>query len=455
VSAGFALGAFLLSTAVVAAAEVPRPEHPRPDRVRAEWQTLNGTWEFDFDEADRGLAEGWFRGTRALSRTILVPYCPESRLSGIGDTSPHEVVWYRRSFTVPDAWRSRRLFLHFGAVDYEARVWVNGDEVGRHRGGMTPFGFDVTDHLKAGENVVVVRAWDGWNDRTLPRGKQYWKPRSESIFYTRTSGIWQTVWMERVPRSWLRRLRWTPNLERWEIDFESVDAAPARTRALVIVSPNNPTGSFVSARELSRLFALCCDRGWVLIADEVFAEYPLDADAPVTDIAARADVPCFTLGGLSKSAGLPQLKLGWIVAGGPEAACAAALAGLELIADSFLSVSTPVQVAAPHLLERGAAIRAQIHERARTNLAALRALATSFPACEALTIEGGWSAVVRVPATRSEEQLILELLDREGILVHPGYFFDFPREAFLVMSLLPPPDMFSDAAARVLRVAVS
>ena len=242
---------------------------------------------------------------------------------------------------------------------------------------------------------------------------------------------------------------------RWEIDFESVDAAPARTRALVIVSPNNPTGSFVSARELSRLFALCRDRGWVLIADEVFAEYPLDADAPVTDIAARADVPCFTLGGLSKSAGLPQLKLGWIVAGGPEAACAAALAGLELIADSFLSVSTPVQVAAPHLLERGAAIRAQIHERTRTNLAALRALATSFPACEALTIEGGWSAVVRVPATRSEEQLILELLDREGILVHPGYFFDFPREAFLVMSLLPPPDMFSDAAARVLRVAVS
>ena len=242
---------------------------------------------------------------------------------------------------------------------------------------------------------------------------------------------------------------------RWEIDFESVDAAPARTRAIIIVSPNNPTGSFVSARELSRLFALCRDRGWVLIADEVFADYPLEADAPVTDIAARADVACFTLGGLSKSVGLPQLKLGWIVAGGPEAACAAALAGLELIADSFLSVSTPVQVAARDLLERGAAIRAQIHERARTNVAALRALAKSFPACEVLTIEGGWSAVVRVPATRSEEQLILELLDREGILVHPGYFFDFPREAFLVMSLLPPPDVFSDAATRVLRLAVS
>lgn len=242
---------------------------------------------------------------------------------------------------------------------------------------------------------------------------------------------------------------------RWEIDFETMDAAPPRTRAIIIVSPNNPTGSFISARELERLSALCRDRGWVLIADEVFADYPLEADAPVTDIAARADVPCFTLGGLSKSAGLPQVKLGWMVVGGPRAACAAALAGLELIADSFLSVSTPAQVAAPGLLERGAAIRVQIHDRARANLAALRAIAASFPACEVLNTEGGWSAVVRVPSTRSEEQLVLDLLDREGILVHPGYFFDFPREAFLVVSLLPPPAVFSDAAARLLPFAIS
>jgi len=242
---------------------------------------------------------------------------------------------------------------------------------------------------------------------------------------------------------------------RWEIDFETMEAAPERTRAMVIVSPNNPTGSFVSARELERLFALCRDRGWALVADEVFADYPLEADAPVTDIAARAGVPCFTLGGLSKSAGLPQLKLGWIVVGGSQAECAAALAGLELIADSFLSVGTPVQVAAGALLERGAAIRAQIQDRTRTNLATLRQVMTSFPACEALKAEGGWSAVVRVPATRSEEQLILDLLDREGILVHPGYFFDFPREAFIVMSLLPPPDVFADAVARLLRFAIS
>jgi alanine-synthesizing transaminase len=242
---------------------------------------------------------------------------------------------------------------------------------------------------------------------------------------------------------------------RWEIDFETMDAAPARTRAIVIVSPNNPTGSFVSTRELERLYALCRDRDWVLIADEVFADYPLEADAPVTDIAARADVLCFTLGGLSKSAGLPQVKLGWMVVGGPRTACEAALGSLELIADSFLSVSTPVQIAAPGLLERGTAIRVQIHDRARANLAALRALAASFPACEVLNTEGGWSAVVRVPSTRSEEQLVLDLLDREGILVHPGYFFDFPRDAFLVVSLLPPSPVFAEAAARLLQFAIS
>ena len=223
-----AVAALALATAVGAAEETPRPEHPRPDRVRDAWQTLNGAWEFEFDEADRGVADGWFRGTRNLSRTIVVPYCPESRLSGIGDTSPHEVVWYRRRLSVPEAWRGRRIWLHFGAVDYESRVWGNGDEVGRHRGGQTPFGFDVTDQLKAGDNVVVVRAWDGWNDRTLPRGKQYWKPKSESIFYTRTTGIWQTVWMEAVDAVHVAGLKITPDVDRSQvvIDARLSRAAP-------------------------------------------------------------------------------------------------------------------------------------------------------------------------------------------------------------------------------------
>jgi aspartate/methionine/tyrosine aminotransferase len=248
------------------------------------------------------------------------------------------------------------------------------------------------------------------------------------------------------------------NLEyegRWEIDFATLQSAPEEARAIIIVSPNNPTGSYVSERELERLLALCRDRGWALIADEVFADYPLDAETPLTDIAARADVPAFTLGGLSKTAGLPQVKLGWIVAGGPAAACTAALAALELIADTFLSVSTPAQVAARDLLERGVSIRTQIHERVRANLAALRQSARSFPACDVLNVDGGWSAIVRVPAMLTEEQLILELLNREGILAHPGYFFDFPREAFVIVSLLPPVDVFRDGVSRLLRFASS
>jgi aspartate/methionine/tyrosine aminotransferase len=185
----------------------------------------------------------------------------------------------------------------------------------------------------------------------------------------------------------------------------------------------------------------------------VFADYPLDAVAPFTDLAARLDVLTFTLGGASKSLGLPQLKLGWLVAGGPAAERDAALHALELIADTFLSVGTPVQLAAPALLRDAAPVRAAIHERIRSNLGAMRRAAAAFPACTVLPVEGGWSAVLRVPSTRSEEALVLDLLEHERILVHPGYFFDFSREAYLVISLLPPVDVFGAAIGRVLRAA--
>jgi aspartate/methionine/tyrosine aminotransferase len=240
---------------------------------------------------------------------------------------------------------------------------------------------------------------------------------------------------------------------RWEIDLASVAAASDTTRAVLLVSPNNPTGSFVSARELDALTSLCRHRGWALIVDEVFADYALDAPSPLTDLAARGDVLTFSMGGASKSLGLPQVKLAWTVVGGPGADRAAALEGLELIADTFLSVGTPVQVAAPSLLERGAAVRRGIQARVRANLAAARRLAESHPACDLLPVEGGWSAVVRVPATRGEEALVLDLLARERILTHPGYFFDFEHEAFLVFSLLVPEPQFADAFERVLRVA--
>ena len=242
---------------------------------------------------------------------------------------------------------------------------------------------------------------------------------------------------------------------RWEIDLDSLAAAPRDTRALLLVSPNNPTGSYVSTREVEAITRVCRDRGWALVVDEVFADYALDAASPVTDLAAAAGVLAFSMGGASKSVGLPQVKLGWTIVGGPEADRAAALDGLELIADTFLSVSTPVQVAAPDLLRRGAAVRDAIHARIRGTLSAARRVAAGHPACDLLPVEGGWSGVVRVPATLGEESLILGLLRDEHILVHPGYFFDFEHEAFLVFSLLVPEDVFADAFDRTLRYAVA
>lgn len=244
------------------------------------------------------------------------------------------------------------------------------------------------------------------------------------------------------------------NLEyhgRWEVDVATLADAPPSTRAVIVVSPNNPTGSYVTRAEVDRLAAVCAERGWALIADEVFADYRLEAETPFTDLAAHG-LPCltFTLGGFSKSLGLPQLKLGWIVAGGPAAPRDEALHHLAFVADSFLSVGTPVQEAAPALLSAAAPVRAAIHARVSENLAALRRHVAATPAAALLRVEGGWSAPVRVPATRGEERLVLDLLERERILVYPGYFFDFPREAYVIVSLLTPPDVFEDAVPRML-----
>ncbi len=245
---------------------------------------------------------------------------------------------------------------------------------------------------------------------------------------------------------------------RWEIDMASVAAAPERTRAIVLVSPNNPTGSFVTPGEIDALTTLCRQRGWAMIIDEVFADYPLSAspaEPPLTDVAAHAGVLAFSLGGLSKSIGLPQLKLGWIIVGGPEAERRAAVHGLELIADTFLSVGTPVQLSAEALLSGGAPVRSAIRTRVRDNLRLAAEVVACHPACELLATEGGWSAVVRVPAMRTEESLVVDLLEREHVLVHPGFFFDFEREAFIVFSLLPPEVVLVDALDRALRFASS
>jgi beta-galactosidase/beta-glucuronidase len=216
------LAVLLLGPGLAAAqTAVPRSEHPRPDRVRAEWRTLNGPWSFEFDDEDRGLAERWFSGERSFSRTITVPYAFQSRLSGIGETGFHDVVWYRRALEVPDAWRGKRVMLRFGAVDYEATVWVNGAEAGRHRGGHTPFSFDVTDLLKPAGNVVVVRVLDPGTDRTIPRGKQYWRAKSERIFYTRTTGLWQPAWLEAVHPLHIADFRITPDVDQSVVTVEA------------------------------------------------------------------------------------------------------------------------------------------------------------------------------------------------------------------------------------------
>jgi len=208
-----AAGLLLLAVLQLGAAAIPRPEYPQPQFERERWLSLNGGWEFEFDDANAGLDADWAAGGQKFSRNITVPYCFESRLSGIGETAFHPWMWYRRTVTVPKEWKGQRVLLHFGAVNYWAMVWVNGKLAGSHEGGMTPFTFDVTPLLQQGANTVTVRAHFPPEDRYIPRGKQYWKPKSESIFYTRTSGIWQPVWMEPVGASYLERAKITASLD--------------------------------------------------------------------------------------------------------------------------------------------------------------------------------------------------------------------------------------------------
>jgi alanine-synthesizing transaminase len=239
----------------------------------------------------------------------------------------------------------------------------------------------------------------------------------------------------------------------WSIDIASVERAiTPETRALLLVTPNNPTGSFVTPHELDRLAALCAPREIAIIADEVFADYELEpgAAAAAGRPAARRDVLTFSLGGLSKSAGLPQVKLGWIAVSGPDALVASAMERIELVCDTYLSVSTPVQMAAPALLVAGAGIRAQIAARTLANYRALQSTIDAVRSCRLLRSDGGWSAVLQVPSLEAEEDLVLRLLGA-GVLVQPGYFFDFSRESFLVVSLITPPAVLADGIERILR----
>ncbi|MBI4461229.1 MAG: pyridoxal phosphate-dependent aminotransferase [Acidobacteria bacterium] len=237
----------------------------------------------------------------------------------------------------------------------------------------------------------------------------------------------------------------------WAIDLEALARSISlRTRAVVLVNPNNPTGSFLKKQEFETLISVCAEHELAIISDEVFSDYFFAPDENrVQTLAGVEQVATFCLSGLSKVAGLPQMKLGWIVLGGPPGIRAQARERLELIADTYLSVGTPVQQALPRLLALGETVREQIRERVRANLDFLRGIMQGS-ACRMLDVEGGWYATLQAPRTRSEEQWCLELLEEENVLVQPGFFYDFDSEAYLVVSLLTPPERLKEGVRRVL-----
>lgn len=237
---------------------------------------------------------------------------------------------------------------------------------------------------------------------------------------------------------------------RWTLPIDALAGAIGeRTRGVIVVNPNNPTGSFVTRDEALALDRVCADRGLALIADEVFADFALP-DAPPSrhDFAAAGEALTFVLSGLSKSCGLPQLKLAWIAATGPNPPLREASARLEWIGDAFLSVGTPIMLALPRLLADRGAFQARMLDRLHRNHTRLADALAARPEFERLRVEGGWSAVLRVPRTRSEEEWALALLDR-GVIVHPGHYYDFADEAYLVISLIAEPAVFDAALQRI------
>ena len=229
----------------------------------------------------------------------------------------------------------------------------------------------------------------------------------------------------------------------WQIDFHSLEkACTKRTRAVVLVHPNNPTGSYVSDAERELLNALCRERNLALIVDEVFLDYALDTQ-PRASFVTNNDVLTFTLSGVSKISALPQMKFAWIAVSGPASQAQPAMQRLEIIADTYLSLNAPMQLAAPILLGQRNTVQPQLVRRVRENLAELDRQLARQKCSSRLEVQGGWYAVLRVPVTRSDEDFAIELLRRETVLVHPGHFYDFPTDGYIVLSLVTPEQPFS------------
>ncbi len=222
---------------------IPRSEHPRPDFVRPEWMTLNGEWEFSFDDARVGVAEGWQAPGRHFDGKIVVPFCYQCELSGVNTAEKHEVMWYRRSFAVPENMKGKRLLLRFGAVDYACEVYVNGRSAGAHTGGYTPFALDITELVAVGENDLCVRVRDPY-DCTQPRGKQNWKDHWFGCWYTPTSGIWQSVYLEAAGSPYLLSAHVTPD----------IDAGTASLRLTLNEAPVQPVSAKVTVSIEGKVF---------------------------------------------------------------------------------------------------------------------------------------------------------------------------------------------------------
>jgi aspartate/methionine/tyrosine aminotransferase len=235
----------------------------------------------------------------------------------------------------------------------------------------------------------------------------------------------------------------------WQMDFHSLQkAVTKRTRAIVVVHPNNPTGSYVQSQEWDALNSFCQEHELAIIADEVFLDYALDGIRRQSFVA-NQDVLTFTLSGVSKISALPQMKVAWIATSGPSAEVEAAMGRLEVIADTFLSMNAPIQWATPALLGQRESIQRQLLDRVSSNLAELDRQLAAQKTCQRLSVEGGWYAVLRVPVTQSDEDLAVALLKQKSVLVHPGHFYDFPNDGFLVLSLIGGEEEFARGIGRV------
>jgi alanine-synthesizing transaminase len=235
----------------------------------------------------------------------------------------------------------------------------------------------------------------------------------------------------------------------WQMDFPSLEGVVTkRSRAVVVVHPNNPTGSYVHPHEQESLNNFCRKHGLALIADEVFLDYAHNL-APEGSFAANQDVLTFTLSGVSKISALPQMKVAWIATSGPAAEVERAQARLEVISDTYLSMNAPIQWALPALLKQRTSIQQQLLDRVRANLAEFDRQLAAQQTCHRLGVEAGWYAILRVPVMQTDEELVVDLLRRKSVLVHPGHFYDFPRDGFLVLSLIPAEAEFLEGIERL------